>query len=90
MSDGKDQNDVLGGKPPVFRDISVTAARENEFPAAILRRPSEQRMIGQELKSLPHAQDLSARFLGVLDSDEVKEPFEVGYRSLRYFDRRHA
>jgi len=46
MSDGKDQNDVFGGKPTVFRDISVTASREDEFPAAILRRPSEQRMIG--------------------------------------------
>jgi len=47
-------------------------------------------MIGWELKSLSYAQDLFARFWGVLGSDEVKEPFEVSERSLRYFDRRHA
>jgi hypothetical protein len=28
--------------------------------------------------------------LGILGGDEVKEPFEVGERSLGYFDRRHA
>ena len=47
-------------------------------------------MIRKELKSLSHAQDPFARFLGVLGSDEVKEAFEVRERSLRYFDRRHA
>jgi len=46
MSDGKDEDDVLGGKPTVFRDISVTAAREDEFPTTFFRRPPEQRMIG--------------------------------------------
>jgi hypothetical protein len=28
--------------------------------------------------------------LRILGGDEVKEPFEVGERSLGYFDRRHA
>jgi hypothetical protein len=28
--------------------------------------------------------------LGVLGSDEVKEPFEISQRSSSYFDRRHA
>lgn len=41
MSDGKDQDDVFGGKPPVFRDMSVTAAREYEFPPTFFRRPAE-------------------------------------------------
>jgi hypothetical protein len=47
-------------------------------------------MIGQELKSLSHAQNLFTRLLGILGGDKVKEPFEVGKRSLGYFDRRHA
>jgi hypothetical protein len=47
-------------------------------------------MIGQELKGLSNAQDLFTRLLGILGGDEVKEPFEVGERSLGYFDRRHA
>ncbi len=41
MSDGKDQDDVFGGQPTVFRDISVTATREDDFPPAFFRRPSE-------------------------------------------------
>jgi hypothetical protein len=36
MSNGKDQNDIFGGKPAVFRDVSVAAAREYEFPPAVL------------------------------------------------------
>jgi len=44
-SDRKDQNDVFGGKPPIFRDIPITA-REDEFPPAFFRSPSESRMIG--------------------------------------------
>ena len=47
-------------------------------------------MIGQELKCLSYAQDLFTRLLGILGGDEVKEPFEVGERPSRYFDRRHA
>ena len=47
-------------------------------------------MIGEELKCLPHAEDLFTRPLGTFGGDEVKEPFEVGERPLRYFDRRHA
>jgi hypothetical protein len=46
MSDGKDEDDVFGGKPTVFRDMSVTAAREDGFPTTSFRRPPEQRMIG--------------------------------------------
>ena len=55
VSNGKDQDDVFGGKPPVFGDISVTSAREYEFPSALFRRPSEERMIGEKLKRLSHA-----------------------------------
>ena len=47
-------------------------------------------MIGQELKSPSHAQDLFTRLLRFLGGEEVKEPFEVGERSSSYFDRRHA
>lgn len=47
-------------------------------------------MIDRELKGLSHAQNLFTRFFGILGGDEVKEPFEVGERSLSYFDRRHA
>ena len=47
-------------------------------------------MIGQELQSLSNAQDLFTRLLQILGGDEVKEPFKVGERPLRYFDRRHA
>ena len=47
-------------------------------------------MIGEELKCLPHAQNLFTRPLGILGGDEVEEPFEVGERSLSYLDRRHA
>jgi hypothetical protein len=41
MSDGKDEDDVFGGKPTVFRHTSVTAAREDEFPPTFFRRPPE-------------------------------------------------
>lgn len=41
MSDGKDQDNVFSGKPTVFRDISVTAAREDEFPPTFFRRLPE-------------------------------------------------
>jgi hypothetical protein len=47
-------------------------------------------MIGQELKGFSYAQDLLTRLLGILGGHEVKEPFEVGQRSLSYLDRRHA
>ena len=55
----------------------MTSAREDEFPPAFFRSPSEERVIGQELKGLAHAQDVFTRFLRVLGSDEVKEPFEI-------------
>lgn len=82
VANAKDQNDVFGGKPTVFRNISVAAA--------FFGRPSKQRMIDQELKGLSHAQNLFTSFFGILGGDEVKEPFEVGERPLSYFDRRHA
>lgn len=47
-------------------------------------------MIDQKLEGLSHAQNLFTSFFGVLGGDEVKEPFEIGERSLSYFDRRHA
>ena len=55
VSNRKNEDDVFGGKPPVFGDISVTSAREYEFPSALFRRPSEERMIGEKLKRLSHA-----------------------------------
>jgi len=55
VSNSKNEADVFGGKPPVFGDISVTSAREYEFPSALFRRPSEERMIGEKLKRLSHA-----------------------------------
>ena len=47
-------------------------------------------MIGQELKSLAHAQDLFAGLVGIFRGDEIKESLKVDERSLGYFDRRHA
>jgi hypothetical protein len=41
MSDGKDEHDVFGGKPSVFRNIAVATAREDEFPSVFFRRPPE-------------------------------------------------
>jgi len=45
VSDGEDQDDIVSRKPTVFRDISVTATRENEFPSAMFRGSPEQRVI---------------------------------------------
>jgi len=90
VANGKDQNDIFGRQPAVFRDISVATAREDEFPPAILCGLSKQRMVAKKLKSLTHAQNLFACLLGVLGANEVKEPFEIGKCPLGYFDRRHA
>jgi hypothetical protein len=90
MPDGQDQDYVFGREPAILRDIPVPAAREDEFSPALLGRPSEKGMIGQELKCFPHAQNLFTRPLGIFGGDEVKEPFEVGERPLGYLDRRHA
>ena len=90
MPDGQDENNVFRWKPTILRDIPVTAARENELAPTLLGRPTKERMIGQQLKGLSHAQNLFARFLGILGGNEVEEPLEVGKRCFGYFDRRHA
>lgn len=90
VANGKDQNDFFGGKPAVFRNISIVAPREDELPPTFFGTPSKKRMIDQELKCLSHAQNLFARFFRVLGSDEVKEPFKIGEGSLSYFNRRHT
>jgi hypothetical protein len=41
VPNGKDQDDVFGGEPTVFRNISVPASREDEFPPAFFRGSPE-------------------------------------------------
>lgn len=90
MPNRENENDVLGRQPTVLRDVSVTATRKNEFPPSVFRRPSEERMVGKQLKRFSHAKNLLARLFGVLCCNEIKQPFEISERSLSYFDRRHA
>ena len=46
MPHGQDEHNFFGGKPTVFRDISIAAAGKDELPPALFRSASEQR-IGQ-------------------------------------------
>ena len=39
MSNSKNKNDVFGREPTVLRDITVAAARENEFPSTFFGSP---------------------------------------------------
>ena len=90
VSNGQDEDDIFGRKPSILGDVSVTAAREDEFAPALLSGSPEQRMIRKELKRLADAQNLFTCSLRVFGGDEVKESLEVGKRSLSYFDGRHA
>ena len=86
----QDEDDVFGRKPTIFRDISVTAAREDELAAALLGGSPEQWMIRQKLKRPADAQDLLTRSSRIFRGDEVKKSLEVGERSSSYLDGRHA
>ena len=90
VSNGQNEDDVFGRKPSVLCDVSITAAREDEFAPARLSGSPEQRMIRQELERLADAQNLLKCSLRVFGGDEVKESLEVGERAMGYFDRRHA
>ena len=90
MTNRQDEDDVFGGKPSILRDVSVTAARENELAPALLSASPEQRMIRQQLERLADAHNLFACFSRIFGGDEVKESLEVGERALSYFDGRHA
>jgi len=89
MSNCQNQYDVLSGKPAVFRDVAISAAREDQLSAALLCDSSKQRMIGKKLKGLAHAQYLFGCSLRIFCGDKIKKPLKIGQRSASYLDRRH-
>ncbi len=90
MAHGDNEDDFVGRKPPVLRDIAVTAPRENEFATAVLGKSAEQRMIREQLESPADARQSFARAFRVVKRNEIEQPLEVGERSFGYLDPRQG
>jgi hypothetical protein len=45
MSNRKNQHDIFGGNPTVFRDVSEPATRQYQLAAAVFGLVAQQRMI---------------------------------------------
>ena len=58
MPNRQDQYDVIGRQQAILRDVTVLAARQHEFPPAILGHPTQQRVIREYLKCRAYAQEL--------------------------------
>ena len=90
MPDGQNQHDIFCREPAILGDVAITAAREDELPAALLRLAPQQRVIGQQFERAAYAYELFAGSSGVFFGDEIEETLEISYRPLCYFDARHA
>jgi hypothetical protein len=89
MANRKQENDVIGGEPAVFCDITVAPARKDQLATPILRDAPEQRMIGQQLECTAYAPQLLTRPLRSFGRDEIEEAFEVFECPAAYLDARH-
>jgi hypothetical protein len=90
MPDGKNQHDIFCREPPILGDVAITAAREDELPAAVLGLAPQQRMIGQQFERAAYAYELFVGSSGVFCGDEIEETLEISHRPLCYFDARHV
>ena len=90
VTNGENQDNVIGWKPTILCDVPVAAARKHEFTPPFLGFAPQQRVVRQEFKRLAHAQKLLASPLRILRRDEIEEPLEICERPLGYFDARHA
>ncbi len=89
MPDRQDQHDILGRQPTILCNVAVTAARQHELASAILRCPTEQRVIRQDFESCPYARDLRQRPSGIDLGNEIEQTLQIAQRPGAYFDARH-
>jgi hypothetical protein len=90
MSNGKNQHDILRGKPAILGHVAKLAARKDQFPTSVLSFAAQQGMVGEQLEGSSYTYHPLPCELRVVICEKIEEPLEVGKRSGRYFDPRHA
>ena len=90
MSNGENQNGIFVWYPPIFGHVAEPAAREYQLQATVLGFPAEQRMVGQQLERSPDADQPLTCELRVVFCEEIEKSLEIGERTSRYLDARHA
>ena len=90
MSNGKDQHRILGSQPAIFGYVAKLAARQDQLPAPVLRFAAQQRMVCKQLEGSPNADHPLTRELRIVVCEKIEKPLEIGERSSRYLDARHA
>ena len=72
MSNRKNQHDIFGGNPTIFRDVTEPAARQYQLTPAVFGLATQQRMIREKLESSPNAEHPLTRKLWVVVRKKVE------------------
>jgi hypothetical protein len=90
MSNRENENDIFVWYPAILGQVAEPTARQDQLPAPFLGFPTQQRMVRKQLEGPPNADHPLMRNLRIVFREKAEKPLEIGERSGRYLDARHA